>query len=113
MIAHKIRHPSTYIMVDYGGIENGYIKYSYFPVTLVTRDGKRIRGVKKNEDTFSVQIMDTNENIRGFVKADLKEYTTDTVSLMPEFGPDKLNDRDLQDLVAYLETLRGSAPVTR
>src|SRR5258706_9711396 len=37
----------------------------YEPVTLTTPQGRAIRGVKKNEDVFSVQIMDTGERIQG------------------------------------------------
>ena len=34
-------------------------------VTLVTRDGQKIRGIKKNEDVFSIQIMDGASASRG------------------------------------------------
>ena len=83
-----------------------YIVDGYQPVTLVTRDGQRIRGVKKNEDAFSVQIMDTRERIQGYVKADLKELIDEETSLMPDFGSDRMPDADLTDLVTYLRTLR-------
>ena len=83
-----------------------YIVDGYQPVTLVTRDGQRIRGVKKNEDAFSVQIMDTRERIQGYVKADLKELIDEETSLMPDFGADRLGDADVVDLVTYLRTLR-------
>jgi putative heme-binding domain-containing protein len=78
----------------------------YDPVTIVTRDGQRIRGVRKGEDAFSIQIMDTRERLRGFMKADLKDTVHDDQSLMPSFGPDKVSDADLDDLLAYLGTLR-------
>jgi cytochrome c oxidase cbb3-type subunit III len=104
LLAHKIRHASAYIFAEY---VNGYVNDGFQPVTLVTRDGRRIRGIKKNESAFDLQIMDTNEHIRGYAKADLSEVTTDTVSLMPDFGPARLNDRDLDDLLAYVGTLRG------
>jgi putative heme-binding domain-containing protein len=113
LLAQKIRHASVYIMVDYNGIENGYIADGYQPVTVVTRDGQRIRGAKKNEDTFSVQIMDTREQVQGYLQASLREFIDDTTSLMPDFGPDKLNERDLQDLLTYLGTLRGSGSAGR
>jgi putative heme-binding domain-containing protein len=102
-LAHKIRHASAYIMNAY---MLNYIVDGYQPVTLVTRDGQRIRGVKKNEDAFSVQIMDTHERIQGYVKADLKELIDEETSLMPDFGADRLPDADLADLVTYLRTLR-------
>ena len=44
-------------------------------MTLVTRDGQRIRGVKKNEDEFSIQIMDMRERLQGYLKANLTEIT--------------------------------------
>jgi putative heme-binding domain-containing protein len=80
---------------------------SYETVTLVTKDGQRIRGAKKNEDAFSIQIMDTRERIQGYLKSDLQEVIYQKDSLMPVYGPDRLNDSDLDDLVGYLSTLRG------
>src|SRR2546426_11295940 len=84
------------------------IRSGYEPVTLVTRGGERMRGVKKNEDEFSIQIMDTRERLQGFLKANLTELTIDKQSLMPVYGPDRLNDRDLDDLLRYLTALRGA-----
>ena len=82
-------------------------------MTLVTRDGERIRGVRKNEDEFSIQIMDARERLQGYVKANLTAITVDKQSLMPVYGPDRLNDRDLDDLLRYLTSLRGATEVTR
>ena len=42
------------------------------PVTVTTPDGAPIQGVKKNEDLFSVQIMDTRERIQGYEKDKVK-----------------------------------------
>jgi len=106
-LAHKIRHASSYIMNAY---TLNFVADGYQPVTIVTRDGHRIRGVKKNEDAFSIQIMDTRERIQGYLKADLKEFIDEETSLMPDFGSDRLPDADLSDLVAYLQTLRGTPP---
>ena len=79
----------------------------YEPVTIVTRDGRQVRGVRKGEDAYSIQIMDTRERLQGYVKADLREVTRDSQSLMPSFGPDRVSDRDLDDLLAFLGTLRA------
>lgn len=91
--------------------EGGYVLDGYQPVVLVTRDGQRIRGVKKNEDAFSVQVMDANERVQGYRKTDLREFANDTRSLMPDFGRDRLSERDLDDLLAYLASLRGGRNV--
>lgn len=90
-----------------------FIRPGYEPVTLVTRDGERIRGVKKNEDEFSIQIMDARERLQGYLKANLSELSNDKRSLMPAYGPDRLNDHDLDDLLRYLTSLRGASDTGR
>jgi putative heme-binding domain-containing protein len=92
---------------------NAFIRPGYEPVTLVTRQGERIRGIRKNEDEFSIQIMDTRERLQGYLKSNLAEVTLDKQSLMPVYTADRLNDRDLDDLVRYLTTLRGAAEALR
>jgi cytochrome c oxidase cbb3-type subunit 3 len=92
---------------------NTFIRPGYEPVTLVTKTGERIRGVRKNEDEFSIQIMDARERLQGYLKSSLAELTLDKQSLMPVYTPDRLNDRDLDDLVRYLTALRGTADATR
>jgi putative heme-binding domain-containing protein len=85
----------------------------YKPVTLVTPEGRTIRGAKKNEDLFSVQIMDTRERIQGYTKSTLRGYANGTRSLMPVYGPERLSETELDDLLKYLDTLRGFDPVVR
>ena len=85
----------------------------YEPVTLVTRDGQRIQGARKAEDAFSIQIMDTHERLQGYVKGNLREVIRERTSLMPDFGPDRLSNQDLNDVVAYLATFRASQPQRR
>jgi putative heme-binding domain-containing protein len=79
----------------------------FAPVTITPESGPPIQGVKKNEDLFSVQIMDTRERIQGYEKDKVQAVTNGTRSAMPTFGPDRLSESDLDDLVRYLQTLRG------
>ncbi|MBI4475852.1 MAG: c-type cytochrome, partial [Acidobacteria bacterium] len=88
------------------GIAN-YIRPGYEPLTLVTRDGQRIRGVRKNEDEFSIQIMDTRQRLQGYLRTNLVEIVEEKTSVMPAYGPEQLSGRDLDDLLAYLSTLRA------
>ena len=74
----------------------------YRTVTLVTTDGRQIRGVKKSEDAFSIQIVDTGERLQGYLKADLREMRDEDRSLMPVFGPDRLSDGDVDDVLRFL-----------
>ena len=69
--------------------------------------------MKKNEDLFSVQIMDTNERIQGYEKDKMKSVVNGTTSAMPLFGPARLSDSDLDDLIRYLQTLRGFNPTVQ
>ena len=85
-----------------------WIPPGFEPVTIVTADGQKIRGLKKNEDVFSIQVMDTRERIQGFLKTTLREVVYEKTSLMPSYGPDRLTDSDLDDVVGYLSTLRGA-----
>ena len=82
----------------------------YDTVTALTADGRTIVGVPMNEDTFTVQIMDTTERIQGYEKDKLKAVANGVRSAMPVFGSNRLSDPDLEDLVRYLQTLRGFDP---
>ncbi|HKF66989.1 MAG TPA: c-type cytochrome, partial [Vicinamibacterales bacterium] len=81
----------------------------YQAVTLVLKDGQRIRGARKNEDAYSIQIMDMRQRLQGYVKADLREVIIEKGSLMPDFKADRLSDNDLNDVLGYLGTLRGGS----
>jgi len=96
-IAREIRTPSEWMAP------------AFETVTLVTKDGERIRGVKKAEDVFTIQMMDTRERIQGYKKSDLREVIYEKASLMPEYAAARLSDGDLTDLVSYLGSLRGAA----
>jgi hypothetical protein len=51
--------------------------------------------------------------LQGFLKANLNELTMEKQSLMPVYSPERLNDRDLDDLLRYLSGLRGTAAAPR
>ncbi|MEE2637372.1 MAG: c-type cytochrome [Acidobacteriota bacterium] len=78
------------------------VAVGYRTVRLITRDGVEITGVKKREDVFSLQVVDTSERLQGFLRADLSEVEDVALSLMPVFDTDRLSDRDLDDLFRYL-----------
>ena len=85
----------------------------YIPVTLVTTDGRRVRGVTKGDDAFSIRIMDTREQLQGYLKSSLREIIEEPRSLMPDFDAQRLGERDLDDLLRYLSTLRGAGAPRR
>jgi putative heme-binding domain-containing protein len=85
----------------------------YEPVTVTPADGAPIQGVKKNEDLFSVQIMDSRERIQGYEKDKVKAVENTKKPVMPIFGPDRLSDSELDDLIRYMQTLRGFDPTVK
>jgi putative heme-binding domain-containing protein len=94
-LAQAVRDPSASIAAGYRS------------VMLVTRDGRRIRGILKGQDAFSIQIMDVREQLRGFLKTKLREVISESSSLMPAFGPERLSDRDLEDLLRFAANPRA------
>src|SRR2546427_9141685 len=76
-------------------------------VRAVTRDGKVITGRRLNEDTYTVQLIDTEERLVSLTKSDLREYTVLKASAMPSYKQ-KLTPAELDDIVAYLRTLKGT-----
>jgi hypothetical protein len=57
--------------------------------------------------------MDTRERLQGYLKADLREVIRDRKSLMPDYGPDRLSDAELNDLLGFLGTLRSDDAARR
>jgi putative heme-binding domain-containing protein len=84
------------------------IPVGFETITVTTRDGKKIRGLRKNEDTFSVQVMTPAEDILSFTKPDAIVEAEPLRSLMPAYAADRLPDADLTDIVRYMRSLRGS-----
>ena len=72
---------------------------------VVTADGKEVEGRLLNRDTYTVQLLDLDEQLRSFAIADLREHGFDETP-MPSFRK-KLNAQQIADLVAYLVSLRG------
>jgi hypothetical protein len=75
-------------------------------VTIVTKDGNTIHGRRLDEDTFLVQLIDTQEKIRSINKSDIRSYEIGKTSDMPSFMA-QLNNDSLADLLAYLVSLKG------
>jgi len=75
-------------------------------VRVVPREGAAITGRLLNQDTFTLQLLDGNERLLLFEKANLREYTVLKNSPMPSYR-DKLNAQELADVVSYLASLRG------
>ena len=76
-------------------------------VQLTTKAGKSVRGIRLNEDTYSIQIRDFNGNPQSFWKADIAKLSTERKTNMPGYRG-KLSDTELNDLVAFLAGEKGA-----
>jgi hypothetical protein len=59
-----------------------------------------------NLDTFTILLLDSAEQLRSFVKSDLREYGFIDKSPMPSYK-EALTPQELADLVSYLVSLKG------
>ncbi len=58
------------------------------------------------QSAFTVQLLDSKEQLRSFSKTDLRDYSVITNSGMPSYK-DKLSTQELADVVSYLASLKG------
>jgi putative heme-binding domain-containing protein len=72
---------------------------------VVTREGVTIVGRLLNHDTYTVQLIDSQEKLRSFTLASLREHGFVEQSPMPSYRG-KLTSDELTDVVKYLVTLR-------
>ena len=76
------------------------LRRGYETVEVRLRSGQLLRGAKKNEDTFSIQIMDQQEKLHMLLKQDLREIKTPHKSLMPATD---LTGAELDNVIAFLK----------
>lgn len=77
----------------------------YVSVSVVTSDGTKLSGVVVNEDQFTLQMLDTREQLHLLEKEKLRSLEKRRESAMPAYDQKTLTDKDVQDLIAYLQTV--------
>ena len=80
------------------------IPLDYRTVEVIAKSGMSAKGVHLNEDEYSIHLRDTSGHLRSFMKNDLAEIKLSRQSLMPAYN--SLAEVDLENLVAYLSSLR-------
>ena len=76
----------------------------WWSMRVTHQDGTRVEGIRMDEDTYSVRILDFDENLWSFLKSDLRELERIETSTMPGVGG-TFTDGELDDVVAYLYSL--------
>ena len=94
-LKNSVIAPSADISPDYEG------------VTATLKNGRNVTGLRVNEDTFTLQLRLPDGSFLMLPKSDTAQVQHLEKSIMPAYNT--LPERSLNDLLAYLETLRGSA----
>ena len=106
-IVDSVRNPSRRLAQ---GISEAMKEFSqeYESVTVVDDRGQKFQGVVLNEDNFTLQMLDTREQLHLFEKDKVRSVDKSRESLMPKYDEKTLPEKDLQDIVAYFLGLGGS-----
>ncbi|MBL8207649.1 MAG: PQQ-dependent dehydrogenase, methanol/ethanol family [Blastocatellia bacterium] len=102
VLRQKILDPATSMNPNARGRRRG-------PSVAVvkTRDGNTIRGLVRNEDTYSMVLLDTTGKLHLLDKKNLSEVASESGSLMPNDYGKQLSEPELQNLVAFLKSCNG------
>lgn len=105
-IVDSVRNPSRRLAQ---GISEAMKEFSqeYETVNVVDDRGQKFQGVVLNEDNFTLQMLDTREQLHLFEKDKLRSLQKSRESLMPKYDEKMLPEKDLQDIVAYLLSVGG------
>jgi putative heme-binding domain-containing protein len=88
---------------------NALVRPANRSIEIVMKDGTKLTGHLLNQDTFSIQLLDSRERLLSVSKAALRDYTYLKSSPMPAYR-DTLTAGELSDLVTYLVSLKGERP---
>lgn len=75
-------------------------------VRLTTHKGRKLTGVRLNEDTWSIQIRDDKGALHSFWKNELTDLSVEQKTPMPSYAK-ILNQQELDDIIACLTTAGG------
>ncbi len=86
---------------------NADLDPSWWSVRLVDHTGAMVEGRRMSEDTYTVRLLDAAGHLRAFEKSAVSSLENIEMSLMPSFD-ETLSAAEIDDLVAYLYSLRGN-----
>ncbi|HYL63387.1 MAG TPA: c-type cytochrome [Candidatus Methylomirabilis sp.] len=108
-LIESVREPSRRLAQ---GISEAMKEFSteYETVKVETADGQKLTGVLLNEDNFTLQMLDTREQLHLFEKSNLRSFEKSRESLMPAYDAKTLSDKDLQDIIAFMLSVAAPSP---
>jgi len=85
---------------------DGEVRPENRTIRVVLKDGRTVSGRFLNQDTFSIQLVDSTDRMLSIDKSTVRESSIQSKSAMPSFR-DKLSAQELADVVSYLSSLKG------
>lgn len=81
-------------------------------VSVTTATGQTLKGVAKNENNYSLQLLDSDGKLHLLDMRDLKQVSHEKGSLMPSGYGTKLTETEIDDLLAFLsrQSIRRREP---
>jgi cytochrome c oxidase cbb3-type subunit 3 len=83
----------------------------YEVVTILTRDHKTVSGLSRFYDDFSARVIDSSGGERTYLREDVVSMRREMRSLMPSDFGTVFTGAELDDLVAYIMTLRSEGAI--
>jgi putative heme-binding domain-containing protein len=106
-LRNTILYPGTDLPEAHSFLESGG-RLEFLFVHAVLKDGRTVEGTRVAEDSFHIVLEDANGNFHSLRKADLRELDKEPgKSTMPSMKG-KLSDTQVNDLLAYLASLKGA-----
>ncbi len=109
------KHLLTSLIDPAADVPKSYAQYrpgtavadNFLQVRVVTKLGQRLSGVRVNEDTFTIHLREPSGRVHSFFKSELRALHKDWgKTSMPSYR-DVMSQTELDDVVAYLLSLRG------
>ncbi len=105
-LRQKLLEPNS-AMTAAGGGRSGRGNGAPLTIIVKTKDGREIRGVRRNEDTFSLQMTDVSGRLHLLDKQSLASLVVENASLHPPDYATRLSREEIDNVVAYLKAQRG------
>jgi cytochrome c oxidase cbb3-type subunit III len=84
----------------------------YWVAKIVPRDGRNRTGFVMNQDSYAVQLLDFDAGLLTMQRSDIKDFGIDRSSIMPSYKG-KLSEAELDDLVAFLASLKRNLEIRK
>lgn len=107
-LKQRLLDPAANLPTAGGGgmMGNSWTEYAMY--RAVEKDGHAIEGIRMSENSFTIVLKDATGKFHALWKPDLRSLERETgKNIMPSFK-DTLSAQQIDDLVAYLLTLKGA-----